>query len=122
MQNKDVQFINHDGEYPIFCYRILTVKILGKVEKFQLCLKPREEVEAHKTLYPDEYPNTGYWVFNPAFNTLQCVKYDKCNEQSEFEFHYFKKQSQKIIGEDIRLEIEKLVNENVQQHCCNGCD
>ena len=117
MQNNNIEFISYDGENPIFCFGILTVKILGKTEKFQNCLKSREEIETYGSEVLEEYPFSGYWIFNPQFNTL-----GQDYEQSDFEFAYFKKQSKKKMNEAIRLETERLVNKNIQQHCCDGCD
>lgn len=107
-----INLISYDGKYPNLCSGILTVDINGEVERFNHCLENRERNSKERL---EKYPDQGNWVFDPQINSYE-------GYFDEPDCCYFKRQAEKPMKESTRLEIERMINQNILQSCCNGCD
>ena len=89
-----VEFVSYDGKWPCLCFGTLIIKVDGKTYSFEHAMISGGGIFGGPSTDWDMWAEYGDWKID-------------LREHPELEPY--------------KEEIEKVVNENVEQGCCGGC-
>lgn len=110
--NKDLEFIEYTGVYPVLCQGLLFIRLKGQVISFG------EDYHTSKAKYAKNTPNYPiFWESGGRCNNKKgSVSQGPWKLKSNLDLMQYPEEVS-----DYLLDILELFNQNVKEGCCGGC-